>query len=642
MKLALGIWRQPKLAPIKPVIHSRRTMKGYSVENVAFESLPGFWVTGNLYRPLSEAGNGDPAKPHPAMLCPHGHWENARFFDAGKSTIRNLLATGEERFESAAQNHLQAGCVHLARMGCIVFHWDMIGYCDSTQISFDRAHRFAKQEPSIESNEQGWLLYSPQAETLGQSVMGLQAINTHQCVDFLLSMPEVDPQRIGITGASGGGTQSFIAAALDPRISLAFPAVMVSTAMQGGCTCENCCGLRVGTGNVEIAGLIAPRPLGMTAANDWTKDMATDGFPELKKLYEMHGAADRVGLFPSLHYGHNYNHVARVSMYGWVNKFFGLGHATPVLEEDFDCLFGKDLTIWNDQNPKPEGGLNFERKLLKSWAQEIRGAWREQLVSQNAEVRRAAAESLRSGWDSLLGKADVTLPASQTPAWRANDKHPGSELREFSWTSGNQDSKLRAIRRAGKASDQAWIVVSQWGANAALSPDRLKSLVPADSGGETPVIAVDLIGQASDWDRQTTTWSRQQALVSNPRLAAAYTFGYNPSVAVKSVHRLRDIVERIRQEGTGQVHVSGQGPGAFAAAALAFLADGQVGRLELDLVGSDMRAPESIKSIDFAPNSDQLLGIPGLLMAIDPQKTQIRVRVDGKEVSNLTDLLPRS
>ena len=85
-----------------------------------------------------------------------------------------------------------------------------------------------------------------------------------------------------MTGASGGGTQTFILCAIDPRVQVAFPAVMVSTAMQGGCTCENACVLRVGTGNIEFAALFAPKPLGMTAANDWTKEMATKGFPELK------------------------------------------------------------------------------------------------------------------------------------------------------------------------------------------------------------------------------------------------------------------------------------------------------------------------------------------------------------------------
>ena len=73
-------------------------------------------------------------------------------------------------------------------------------------------------------------------------------------------------------------------------MKVAVPAVMVSTAMQGGCTCENCCYLRVGTGNIELAGLIAPRPLCCLAADDWTHEIMTKGLPELKKVYGLYGA----------------------------------------------------------------------------------------------------------------------------------------------------------------------------------------------------------------------------------------------------------------------------------------------------------------------------------------------------------------
>ena len=168
-------------------------------------------------------------------------------------------------------------------MGCVVFHYDMIGYADSTQISFDLAHRFAVQRPHM-NRPSGWGLFSPQAESHLQSVMGLQTYNSLRAVDFLQSLPDVDAERLAVTGASGGGTQSFILAAIDPRIKVSVPAVMVSTAMQGGCTCENACGLRVGTGNVEFAALVAPRPQALTAANDWTLEMKTKGFPQLQQL----------------------------------------------------------------------------------------------------------------------------------------------------------------------------------------------------------------------------------------------------------------------------------------------------------------------------------------------------------------------
>ena len=171
-------------------------------------------------------------------------------------------------------------------MGIVAFNFDMLGYCDSQQISFAVAHRFAKQRPEMNAAE-NWGLFSPQAEAHAQSVMGLQTWNSIRALDFLETLPDVDAKRIGCTGASGGGTQTFILGAIDPRLAVACPAVMVTTAMQGGCTCENASLLRIGTGNVEFAALFAPKPLGMTAANDWTKEMATKGFPELQKHYAL-------------------------------------------------------------------------------------------------------------------------------------------------------------------------------------------------------------------------------------------------------------------------------------------------------------------------------------------------------------------
>ena len=295
LEVSLGLLPEPELDPVDPSIYGSSERDGYTIEKITFESLPGFYVTGNLYRP-SEIEQGQRV---PGILCPHGHWREARFYQASPGDVKQLIATGAERFENAAINHIQARCVQLARMGCIVLHWDMTGYCDSQQISFERAHRFSEQPSESEVQADGWLLFSPLAESHGQSVMALQTIASRRAVDVLLGLPEVDPDRIAITGASGGGTQSFIGAALDPRIRVAFPAVMVSTGMQGGCTCENACLLRTGTGNVEMAALIAPRPLGLTAANDWTKNMESDGYPELRKVYGLLQADQQVALFPS-------------------------------------------------------------------------------------------------------------------------------------------------------------------------------------------------------------------------------------------------------------------------------------------------------------------------------------------------------
>ena len=295
LAVALGLWPMPEKTPLNTVIHGKMERPGYTIEKVYFESVPGFFVTGSLYRPQGKTG------PFPGVLSPHGHFKDGRFYEDPAENLSKEIAAGAEKFPDGGRSLLQARCAQLARMGCVVFHYDMIGYADSVQIPQSLAHGFSKQRPEMNAAE-NWGLFSPQAEEHLQSVMSLQTWDSIRALDSLLSLPDVDPARIGVTGESGGGTQTFILCAMDDRPTVAFPAVMVSTAMQGGCTCENACLLRVDTGNVEIAALFAPKPLGMTAANDWTKEMATKGFPELQQHFAMLGAPQNVMLKPLLQF----------------------------------------------------------------------------------------------------------------------------------------------------------------------------------------------------------------------------------------------------------------------------------------------------------------------------------------------------
>src|SRR5881396_68298 len=362
--LSQGLWPMPTKKPLNPVIHGKIDRGEYTVEKVYFESTPGFFVTGNLYRPKNATGKV------PGVLFAHGHWADARLSQATDAELRREIADGEERFEQGGRSRFQSMCVQLARMGCVVWQWDMLGNSDSQQLSMELVHRFANQRPEMNTVE-NWGLFSPQAEAHLQSVMGLQTWNSIRSLDFLLSLPEVDPSRIAITGASGGGTQTMLLAAIDPRVALAFPAVMVSTAMQGGCTCENASLLRVDTGNIEFAALFASKPLGMTAANDWTKEMETKGFPELKQHYRLLGAPDNVMLKPLVHFGHNYNYVSRSAFYTWLNRHFKLGQIEPVIERDYHRLTRAELSVWDAEHPKPKAAdPDFERRLLEWFHQD--------------------------------------------------------------------------------------------------------------------------------------------------------------------------------------------------------------------------------------------------------------------------------
>ncbi|MDQ3624781.1 MAG: acetylxylan esterase, partial [Verrucomicrobiota bacterium] len=388
--IALGIWPAPARTPLNAVIHSRIEQDDYTVENVYFESMPGLFVTGNLYRPKGKPG------PHPAVLAPHGHWAEARFALLSDKELKKELETGGERLANGGRSKFQALGSQLARMGCVAFHYDMLGYCDSQQISFEVAHKFAKQRPEMNSPT-AWGLYSPPAESRLQSVAGLQTWNSMRALDFLTALPDVDPKRLACTGASGGGTQTFLLAAVDPRLTVAFPAVMVSTAMQGGCTCENACLLRTGTGNIELAGLFAPKPLGMTTASDWTKEMPAKGFPELQRLYALLGAPEAVRLWHMPHFPHNYNTPTREGIYAWFNQHFGLGlREDQLVEREYPVLTREQLTVWNVEHPQPRGGPDFERDLLRWWDADAQA----QLNETPAEFRRVA----HPAWKTIIGR----------------------------------------------------------------------------------------------------------------------------------------------------------------------------------------------------------------------------------------------
>jgi dienelactone hydrolase len=343
--VATGLWPLPAKTPLEPVVHGKIERDGYTIEKVYFASYPGHYVCGNLYRPK---GDGK----HPGVLSPHGHWRNGRFYTATETEVAAQVKQGAEQTLASARFPLQARCAQLARMGCVVFHYDMVGSADSQQIEHTVGFTDAEAELRL------------------QSFMGLQTYNSIRALDFLSGLPDVDHKRIGVTGASGGGTQTFILCAIDDRPAVAFPAVMVSTAMQGGCVCENCSYLRQGTGNIEFAGMFAPKPLGMTGANDWTREIETKGLPELKALYALHDAENHVmaRCFPQ--FGHNYNQVSREVMYNWFNVHLYLNQAAPVVEKPFIPVAPEELSVFDGAHSLPSDAVDAAglRKVMTTQA----------------------------------------------------------------------------------------------------------------------------------------------------------------------------------------------------------------------------------------------------------------------------------
>jgi len=278
---AAGLLPIPEKTPLNPVVTGRLERDGYVIENVAFESFPGFYCTGNLYRPSGLASD----TKVPVVLTPHGHWQ-------------------EGRFVQRAEGSVPARCINFARQGYITFAPDMAGYNDSRQVE----HR---------------TFDNPRNELWGLGVLGLQLWNNIRALDYLLSLPGADATRVGLTGESGGATQAYLLAAVDGRPTVLAPVNMLSAHYAGGCVCENAPGLRHDLTNMEIIAAAAPRPqLIVAATGDWTVNVPRVEFPAVQTVYRLFDAEDTLEC-AQFEAPHNFNLASREAVYGFFARYLG-------------------------------------------------------------------------------------------------------------------------------------------------------------------------------------------------------------------------------------------------------------------------------------------------------------------------------
>jgi dienelactone hydrolase len=329
----LGLSPFPKKRPLNPIYTEKRKFDGYTVENVGIETIPGYYLCGSLYRPAKGKG------PFPVILCPHGH------FNTG-----NMNEYGRYRPDQ------QYRCAMLAQMGAVVFSYEMFGYGESQLMVKKEDHQTGL-------------------------ALTMQTLNSIRVVDFLTSLPYADSKRVGVTACSGGGTQSFLLTALDDRITVSVPVVMVSSWFFGGCACES--GLPVhsctslGTNNAEIAAMASPRPmLVVSDGADWTAHVPEIEFPYLKKVYELYGKTENVENVHLGNEGHDYGVSKRMAMYDFMARHLGLNinavkdksgkiDESKVTIENWEAqlVFGKDGVRLP---PTAINGADKVREVLKS------------------------------------------------------------------------------------------------------------------------------------------------------------------------------------------------------------------------------------------------------------------------------------
>jgi dienelactone hydrolase len=309
----------PEKCPLHPLLGKKRIYDGYEVQNAAFQSLPGVYVTGSIYRPLKAEG------PLPGILSPHGHWPKKEDYGRYRPDV-------------------QYRCAAMARMGAVVFAYDMVGYGQLAELGWKHDH---------------------------PKTMKLQLWNSIRAVDFLLTLG-ADPERMGCTGASGGGTQTFHLAAVDDRIFVSVPVVMVSNRHFGGCVCE--LGMPIHrngdfrTNNVEIAACMAPDPLLLVSVGtDATETTPETEYPNIRYIYGLFGKEENVENIHLPEDPHGYGFNMRAAVYPFLARHLGLDLSMAMdpalLEEGIVLEKTEDLYPFNEDLPVPDNLIRNNDKV---------------------------------------------------------------------------------------------------------------------------------------------------------------------------------------------------------------------------------------------------------------------------------------
>ena len=275
---------------------------GYRVEKIVFQTMPGVWMTANAYVP-----DGKPDQTFPAVLCVHGHWQGAK-----------------------QDPVVQSRCIGLVKLGFFVLCVDAFG-------AGERAIGEALGEYHGEMTGASLLL-------LGRPLSGIQVYENMRAVDYLQSRPEVDPDRLGVTGSSGGGNQSMYAGAYDERFRCVVPTCSVGNYQAylsaACCMCEVVPGILQRQEEGHVLGLAANRGLMVTSATQdafqFSVDQARISISRAREIAALTSADGPSAVKHTIiESPHHYNQPMREAMYGWMTKHLkGEGDGGPIPEPE--------------------------------------------------------------------------------------------------------------------------------------------------------------------------------------------------------------------------------------------------------------------------------------------------------------------
>ena len=348
----LGLAPMPEKTPLHTTVTGTVDRDTITIEKLHFQSVPGLYVTGNLYRPKTIKGK------LPAILYVCGH--------SGR---------GRDGNKTAFQDH----GMWFARNGyvCLII--------DTLQLG----EVAGKHHGTYNLNRFWW-------QSHGYTSAGVECWNGIRAIDYLVSRPDVDAEKIGVTGISGGGAVTIWIAAADPRVKVAVP-------VSGMSDLESYVGNRVINGHCDcmfvintygwewttIAALIAPRPM-LFANSDMDPIFPMDGnrriIERLRKIYSMYGKGNVVDDYVSKG-GHDYRPDLRLAIFGFINKHLK-GDTSPIVDASDPALPGMQLRVFPTDDDLPNDSKNavidesfVPQAIMKSPPADF-GVWKNDIVRQ--------------------------------------------------------------------------------------------------------------------------------------------------------------------------------------------------------------------------------------------------------------------
>jgi hypothetical protein len=560
----------PEKPPLNARIWNRIERDGYTIEKVYFQSLPGFYVGGSLFRPI------DPKpKSHPGVLAPHGH---ARLGRLNESEAASYIARG----------------LTLARIGCTAFMWDMVDYNDSAR----------HLSGAYESENYGtvhrapWVHAHNERKLWNLTILGFQLWNSIRALDFILTLPEVDPNRLACTGESGGGTQTYNLYAVDDRLQVAAPVCMVSAYMQGGCVCENAPSLRIDTHNVDIGATFAPKPLLLVnSAQDWTQHTPDVEYPTIKKIYDLYGAGNKIEQV-QIDAPHGYNKAMREAVYRWFIRWFDLPLHKNYTEPPYQTEPRENLLAFIDG--LPEGALTNHEDLIQQCIC---------ASQQNIDTFRPDTPEHLAKNRNILGQAFCIavgyLKTNVAYQYNTHMQKAEPSFEEALLTCPRRNIQI-PIRTFNPQQPTQTLLVHPQGINALYSP-LLKALMQK---GHT-VHAIDPFGIGRNIGEQNP---------EHPRGSTKFFDTFNRTDAAERVYEIAQTIGYILSASAQTLNVVGFGDAGLWALLAGALLDPMQKRLRfiIDTNGFNTRSNDDYLNRLFIPGILKTGGLPNAAALIVP------------------------